>query len=57
MQTTLEHFADAWQQKFSVRMKGEPEDWLRPPAGQLLIAIGRAIGLDVPTAAQGGVDL
>jgi hypothetical protein len=30
MQTALERFADALQQKFSVHVKGEPEDQLRP---------------------------
>lgn len=47
MQTALEHFADALQQKFSVHVKGEPEDQLRSPFEQLLIAVGKVVGRDV----------
>jgi hypothetical protein len=47
MQTALERFADALQQKFSVHVKGEPEDQLRSPFEELLIAVGKAINLDV----------
>jgi hypothetical protein len=47
MQTALERFADALQQKFSVHVKGEPEDQLRSPFEQLLIAVGKVTNLGV----------
>ena len=47
MLSVLQQFAGAIQQKFSSHVSGEPEDQLRAPFEQLLVAVGKQTGLDV----------